>query len=305
MIGGVRIGEDLENLSRSGTPGRRTPRSLVSNPSFSRAVEDEVVCRICMEPDSEKHKLIHPCKCSGSVKHIHEECLKTWITSHSEDIDKSVCELCKTPYVMEIKMTSKCSPREAFNEGMTACLFTPLLITVLIILILISYLLLSSYLPEADEEEERSYTIALIVTCLVSSVVILGLIVNSCKNACVAKKISSWNIMSQEYPEQDRANAANHQHDDSNVQLDQQGLIEDEVIVVPTTVKVKGRRVPTPDLRPCLTPLRSASSSVAYATPRTQSVNATPLRSRLPSVSPAIPFAKVRPEAMGNETQVN
>lgn len=34
-------------------------------------------CRICYEGDHEYNELIHPCKCTGSVRFVHEECLKT------------------------------------------------------------------------------------------------------------------------------------------------------------------------------------------------------------------------------------
>lgn len=294
---GTKIGEDLDELSANDTPRRRTPHSICSDNSDP---VDEIACRICMEGTSESHPLIHPCKCSGSVKHIHEECLKTWISSHAEDIDKSACEICKTPFVMEVKMIVKCSPREALDDGMTALLFTPLLVTVFVILIVITYLLIDTYLPDAEAGEDRNYTIALIVACLVGSLVILALIANSCKAACTTRQVSSWCIMSQEFREEDREIV--HHRDDISVQLDQQNLI-DEVLIVPKTIKFKGRKVQTPDLKPCLPHLQSASSSMAFATPRTYSLNVTPLKSRVSSIGPLILAAKVQPEGR-HETSV-
>lgn len=309
-----KIGEDLDQLSQSLGAGRRTPVNLLSSHSFSHLGEacqelegEEALCRICMEGETGNYRLIHPCRCSGSVKHLHEECLKTWITSHAEDIDQSSCELCKTPYVMEIKTSADCSPKEALNDGMTSCMFTPLLITMLAILILIAYLLLHSYLPKADDEDTRSYTIVLIVACIISAVVVLGLIIKACKNACIVNKVSSWNILSQDFQDEVRGISSPQHQDDSHIQLDQQHLIDDEVLVVPKTVVVRGKRMPTPTLSPCLTPFRSAANSLAYATPKAHSVNVTPVRSRTPSVVPINrPYsAKVRPEVFGNETQVN
>ncbi|GAA6042427.1 hypothetical protein JCM8097_008447 [Rhodosporidiobolus ruineniae] len=41
--------------------------------------DDEPVCRICLESDDpELGKLIVPCKCSGTARFIHEECLTSW-----------------------------------------------------------------------------------------------------------------------------------------------------------------------------------------------------------------------------------
>lgn len=292
----IRIGEaldDIGNLSHSYSNVPFTPR--LGSLNESSVSEDEDICRICMEGESETYPLIHPCKCSGSVKYIHEECLKTWITSHIEEIDKSVCELCTTAYVMEIKMTSNCSLKEAMNQGMSACMFTPLLFTVFVILIVILYLLIHSYLPEAGEGEESGYIIGFIVACLLGSLAVLGLIVNSCKNACMTTSILSWRILSLEVPEDIRI-AADINQEDSNIQPDNAQLIESEVFVVPATVKIKGKRVRTPILSPCLTPLRSVSSSIAFASPKIRSANATPIRSRVATFEN--PYAKVQPEGL-------
>jgi E3 ubiquitin-protein ligase MARCH6 len=51
-------------------------------------------CRICRGEGSGSEPLFHPCKCSGSIKHVHQDCLMEWL-SHSQ---KKHCELCKTPF---------------------------------------------------------------------------------------------------------------------------------------------------------------------------------------------------------------
>ena len=66
-------------------------------------------CRICyLEEDDEENPLLQPCICSGSMKYIHLDCLKHWISTRSFDkIDSNEicsifivkpieCELCKT-----------------------------------------------------------------------------------------------------------------------------------------------------------------------------------------------------------------
>ena len=59
-----------------------------------RAVEDSDTCRICRGEGSKAEPLFYPCKCSGSIKFVHQECLMEWL-SHSQ---KKHCELCKTPF---------------------------------------------------------------------------------------------------------------------------------------------------------------------------------------------------------------
>ena len=79
------------------------------------------LCRICYgEDDLENNNpLIQPCKCSGTMKFIHYQCLKKWINTHSfikidnNDfcsifIIKNIqCELCKSKYPDYIKYKNK------------------------------------------------------------------------------------------------------------------------------------------------------------------------------------------------------
>jgi len=51
-------------------------------------------CRICRSEGTPDEPLFHPCKCSGSIQYVHQECLMEWL-SHSH---KKHCELCKTPF---------------------------------------------------------------------------------------------------------------------------------------------------------------------------------------------------------------
>lgn len=56
--------------------------------------EEVDTCRICRGEGSEEEQLFYPCKCSGSIKFVHQPCLMEWL-SHSQ---KKYCELCKTPF---------------------------------------------------------------------------------------------------------------------------------------------------------------------------------------------------------------
>lgn len=50
-----------------------------------RPLKDKSItlCRVCLSEDEKDNPLINPCKCSGSVRFIHQECLKTWLFSNS------------------------------------------------------------------------------------------------------------------------------------------------------------------------------------------------------------------------------
>ncbi|XP_072526424.1 uncharacterized protein marchf1 isoform X2 [Salminus brasiliensis] len=60
--------------------------------------DDELeVCRICHCEGDEDCPLITPCRCTGSLRFVHQGCLHQWIKSS----DTRCCELCKYDFIME------------------------------------------------------------------------------------------------------------------------------------------------------------------------------------------------------------
>ncbi|KAF9968318.1 hypothetical protein BGZ70_004959 [Mortierella alpina] len=53
--------------------------------------EEEEICRVCRYEGSPDQPLFHPCKCSGSIRFVHQDCLVEWL----ERSNKKYCELCK------------------------------------------------------------------------------------------------------------------------------------------------------------------------------------------------------------------
>lgn len=90
---------------------------------------DNRICRICyLNEEESKNPLIKPCNCSGSLKYIHFECLKKWITTNycvrvesTEDssifmIKPIICELCKTKLPNYINHNGKFYPTLDFRN---------------------------------------------------------------------------------------------------------------------------------------------------------------------------------------------
>lgn len=82
---------------------------IVSEENYS----DTPTCRICFAESEDDNPLISPCLCSGSLKFIHYQCLKSWLESkrtvkntettisyHWKSLE---CELCKTIYPELVK----------------------------------------------------------------------------------------------------------------------------------------------------------------------------------------------------------
>lgn len=72
-------------------------------------------CRVCRSSDP---ILLTPCRCAGSMRYIHQECLEEWL-KHSK---KKTCEICKYKF--------KFTP--IYDENMPSSLSTELLIRVFV-----------------------------------------------------------------------------------------------------------------------------------------------------------------------------
>ena len=57
--------------------------------------EEDDCCRVCHGEAEESRPLFHPCKCSGSIKFVHQDCLQTWLKI-SNKLPK--CELCNESF---------------------------------------------------------------------------------------------------------------------------------------------------------------------------------------------------------------
>lgn len=88
-------------------------------PELPSEARESFQCRICLgnEVKNLGNPIISPCKCRGSMKFIHLECLKPWIKQRivvNESFDSTVitwkslsCELCKAPYPFAVYFNGK------------------------------------------------------------------------------------------------------------------------------------------------------------------------------------------------------
>ncbi|KAM0668670.1 hypothetical protein ACQRIU_002232 [Beauveria bassiana] len=88
--------DDATTTIPSSSPRHTRPPTRSDNPASGTAPNDGVpsICRICRGEATETEPLFYPCKCSGSIKFVHQDCLMEWL-SHSQ---KKYCELCKTSF---------------------------------------------------------------------------------------------------------------------------------------------------------------------------------------------------------------
>lgn len=93
----------------------------------SKIKEDDKICRICY--DNIDSKFINPCKCSGSIKWIHEFCLKKWIKISKKDC----CTQCKYKY--KSKDICKYPKLKFLNKDIYIKIITSIIILIVIIIL--------------------------------------------------------------------------------------------------------------------------------------------------------------------------
>eukprot|EP00743_Colponemidia_sp_Colp-15_P008916 GILK01009729.1.p1 GENE.GILK01009729.1~~GILK01009729.1.p1 ORF type:complete len:335 (+),score=28.17 GILK01009729.1:46-1005(+) len=179
----------------SSGPIQTEPQTVSSSPNSS----EPPVCRICLENDTQK-KLISPCKCSGSMRWIHEDCLKQWLASQ-EDVERgrmiegSQCEICHTPFQMELEQKTVCLPFGCCDArtNKAQVVFAPILFLVAGLLGLVIYVLAMKYSSSATSGE-KTYTLVLLVALSASAFLTLLLAFFSLRQAWVIKELISWTI---------------------------------------------------------------------------------------------------------------
>ena len=97
LSGATAANMDPPSLSKDAA----TEPDIMNDPAYDtntqgrqKGTEEPDTCRICRGEGSKEEPLFYPCKCSGSIKFVHQGCLLEWL-SHSQ---KKHCELCKTSF---------------------------------------------------------------------------------------------------------------------------------------------------------------------------------------------------------------
>lgn len=104
-----------------------TTAEPINSQAIRQATLTDKFCRFCFETDEEQDrgKLICPCRCNGSLKHIHEECLKTWLIQRESSQETRIgakCEICSYVYHLEARRKLKLKCSRACDEGFASLL---------------------------------------------------------------------------------------------------------------------------------------------------------------------------------------
>ncbi|XP_019096770.1 PREDICTED: probable E3 ubiquitin ligase SUD1 [Camelina sativa] len=80
--------------------------------------EDEDLCRICRSPEEPGNPLRYPCLCRGSIKYVHQDCLRLWLNRRGH----KKCEVCGRSYSFVPVYSENAPERLPFNEFVTGVL---------------------------------------------------------------------------------------------------------------------------------------------------------------------------------------
>ena len=161
-------------------------------PELQVCVDERGTCRICFESNSEP--LIVPCRCDGSLKYIHESCLKCWIKAKHSAVDSSYCELCQSQFVMSIKYSTKvkCSANSGELRPHSQLAFV--LTIALLIVFAVSGYVTEQLLFQSPSQSVRICLALLLVILLVALISVLSILAGLCKKLCFHYELTQWTI---------------------------------------------------------------------------------------------------------------
>ena len=157
---------------------------------------DELICRICFDGESENKFLIAPCKCTGSMRSVHEECLKKWIVSSEQDIKLAACDICKEKFQMDIQLTRTCSCDIASEECFKIFIFPLAIIIIATILSIVLIYLAEGVRKNSLGTEEKIYFSMVIAACVIIQTTLIWVLVKSILATCCPLKMKDWSIIS-------------------------------------------------------------------------------------------------------------
>jgi hypothetical protein len=225
-------------------------------------VVPNAVCRICFEPQEAGNPFLIPCNCSGSVKYIHEACLKVWLVSKEQNLEDVHCELCNTKYDMEFKFRKRCAPRELFHQSTLQWAFLPVLGIILGMMVMVLWLI-TSRLDDQKTQNEKAYTITLIGTCGMCCIAVVYMCFTSVYQACIKQELSVWLIKSRSDLDESRLHVEANNEDLGDVGGEP---LLTGVMRVPLTVRVGLMVVKTPSFQSStLMAISERGSIVAYS----------------------------------------
>ena len=157
---------------------------------------DDLICRICFDGESDNKLLISPCKCTGSMRSVHEECLKKWIISSVQDIELSTCDICKENFQMDIKFSRSCYCKISSEDCFKVFIFPLAIIIIATIFSVVLLFFADGMRNDSLDTEEKIYLSIVITACVIIQATLLWILIKTLITNCCPLKIKCWSILS-------------------------------------------------------------------------------------------------------------
>jgi RING-variant domain len=218
----------------------------------------DIMCRICFESDN---TLINPCKCSGSMKYVHEACLKLWVLACNQEIKNSSCDICKEKFVTETILVKVCSFDKFKDEFFKILVFPFIILAVTAVFIIILAYLAIGIKQNILNLQEKIYFIIVMIACLIIIGALIYVLIKSIDD-CYVLKIKEWYIKSLNQIDE-TFDLTNQTEMSPRLNKDE---VPDKLIEVPSFAKYRGKLVKTPVIVPAtIFQVHSTTDSPAYA----------------------------------------
>jgi hypothetical protein len=196
LNGQKKIEEDIKSKNSSNLYLKKDNNSsILKHLNDSKCEQtDKKKCRICFENKSQNLPLISPCLCEGSIKYVHQNCLKKWLIKSNIKPELAKCEICKCKYEIRFYKDNKFD-----KNGFQKFIFYLLCFFIGMILVL-GFLILCFYFYIFDDNEKKKnqkkkFLIISISTSLLLIILICIIIFFTYYKKCSIKPFENYEIL--------------------------------------------------------------------------------------------------------------
>ena len=152
------------------------------------------ICRICLEKGNKDNPLISPCLCEGSIKYVHQSCLKKWLIKSKIRPELSRCEICKDKYYIRYFKDKK------FDKNAYKRFVLYIVCLIIGMVFILCFIVICFYHIAFDDKKiKKKNKIIFIIVSILISLIVLGtssLIVICCfRKKCSEKVFENYEII--------------------------------------------------------------------------------------------------------------
>jgi len=159
--------------------------------------ENEVLCKICYEGETQEKPISRPCMCHGTMQFIHLECLKKWVGEKDVRVDRPICEICKYEYRLKFEYEYIYSEKKTIAMMKNLLLVLIVTIVVLVLIDVLIMVILGSISTFADGDREKILHVLIGISFGVLGIVLLTFFRNFRENY-FDKEMINWEVKNYE-----------------------------------------------------------------------------------------------------------